>query len=114
MYIARRKQSGVSASMPTTSVRPKTSLATAVSAKSPQRRFTGSGALQVALPMGGIGAGCICLNGYGGLQDFSIRNKPALTATPDGHTNSDAAFALLHVKGKTPRTRMLEGPMPVE
>ncbi|HYF51112.1 MAG TPA: GH116 family glycosyl hydrolase [Planctomycetota bacterium] len=86
----------------------------AITSKSSQRRFSGSGALQVALPMGGIGAGCICLNGHGGLQDFSIRNKPALTATADGHTNGDAAFGILHVKGKRPQTRLLEGPMPAE
>ena len=35
-----------------------------------QRTFTGINATQVAMPVGGIGAGCICFNGYGGLQDF--------------------------------------------
>lgn len=66
------------------------------------------------MPMGGIGAGCICLNGYGGLQDYSIRNHPATSAMPDGHDVTDSAFALLHIKDKEPITRMLEGPMPVE
>ena len=44
----------------------------------PQRTFSGERATQVAMPIGGIGAGCICLNGYGGLQDFpSVRGlKP--------------------------------------
>ena len=45
-----------------------------------RRWLTGTRALQVALPLGGIGAGCVCLNGFGGLQDFSIRHKPSLTA----------------------------------
>lgn len=64
--------------------------------------------------MGGIGAGSICLNGYGGLQDFSIRNKPALTAMQDGHGFTDSAFALLHVHGEAPVTRLVEGPLPPE
>jgi len=78
------------------------------------RVFEGPNLLQVAMPMGGIGAGCICLNGYGGLQDFSIRNHPATSAMPDGHHGTDAAFATLHIKGEKPITRLLEGPLPVE
>ena len=50
----------------------------------PQRAFQGDRTTQVAMPIGGIGAGCICLNGYGGLQDFSIWNRPATTALPEG------------------------------
>src|SRR5258708_32007732 len=50
----------------------------------PQRTFTGDKATQIAMPLGGIGAGCICLNGYGGLQDFSISNHPSTTALPEG------------------------------
>jgi len=66
------------------------------------------------MPLGGIGAGCICFNAYGGLQDFSIRNRPAVSAMPDGHGTMDAAFATLHVKGRRPVTRLLEGPFPLE
>ena len=80
----------------------------------PQKTFTSENNLQIALPIGGIGAGMIGLNGYGGLQDFAIRNQPATSATPDGHGTSDAAFATLHIKGKTPITKLVEGPMPVE
>jgi uncharacterized protein (DUF608 family) len=76
------------------------------------REFTPPNLLQIAMPMGGIGAGCICLNGYGGLQDFSIRHKPATTAMPDGHSDSEASFALVHVKGERPVTKLLEGPFP--
>src|SRR5712692_1510839 len=76
-----------------------------------QRTFD-SGALQVALPIGGIGAGNVCLNASGGLQDFAIRNRPATTAFPDGHAPTESAFALLHVKGASPATRLVEGPFP--
>jgi len=64
--------------------------------------------------MGGIGAGCICLNGYGGLQDFPIRNRPQFTATQDGHGTTEAAFALLRVNGAKAVTRLVEGPFPPE
>src|ERR1044071_5650771 len=77
----------------------------------PQREFGGDKSTQVAMPIGGIGAGCICLNGYGGLQDFSIRNDPALTAAPGAGGYRDAAFAVLHVREKN-ITRLVEGPFP--
>ncbi len=64
--------------------------------------------------MGGIGAGCISLNGQGGLQDYSIRNRPALSCKADGHPFTDAAFAVLHLPGKKPVTRLVEGPLAVE
>ncbi len=32
--------------------------------------FANANLLQIAMPMGGLGAGCICLNGQGGLQAF--------------------------------------------
>jgi len=77
-------------------------------------RILGAGhQLQVAFPLGGIGAGCICFNGYGGLQDFAVRNRPATTALPDGHSHfGEAAFALLHVRGPNSATRLVEGPLP--
>lgn len=78
------------------------------------RAFAAPHLLQIAMPMGGLGAGCVCLNGHGGVQDFSLQNRPATTALPDGHGVQDAAFALLHVKGASPVTRLLEGPLPPE
>jgi uncharacterized protein (DUF608 family) len=78
------------------------------------RIFTGPDLLQIAMPMGGIGAGCICLTGEGSLQDFSLRNRPATSAGPDGHGFTPAAFGLLHIRGESPLTRLIEGPMPVE
>ncbi len=82
-------------------------------ATGPQRTFSGDRATQVAMPVGGIGAGCICVNGYGGVQDFSIWNHPSTTALPEGYASSQAAFAILHVKGTTPVTKLIEGPFPV-
>lgn len=79
----------------------------------PQRTFSGDKTTQVAMPLGGIGAGCICLNGYGGLQDFSIANHPATTASPEAYASTRAAFAILHIKKPSPITKLLEGPFPV-
>jgi uncharacterized protein (DUF608 family) len=78
-----------------------------------QRVFRGRNLLQISLPMGGIGAGSICLNGQGGLQDYSIRNTPSISAMNDGHHPQDCAFATLYVPSKN-IARLVEGPMPVE
>ena len=76
-------------------------------------RYTRDQLLQIALPMGGIGAGSISLNGHGGLQDFSIRNQPSIGPTPDRFGNGrDAGFGILHIKGKHPVTKLVEGPLP--
>ncbi|MGA3264315.1 MAG: GH116 family glycosyl hydrolase [Terracidiphilus sp.] len=79
-----------------------------------QRTFSGDKATQVAMPLGGIGAGSICLNGYGGLQDFSIRERPETSALPEGFTanSPEAAFAVLHIKGSPSVTKLVEGPFP--
>jgi uncharacterized protein (DUF608 family) len=81
--------------------------------KSSQRTFRSPNLLQIAMPLGGIGAGCICLNGYGGLQDFSIHHAPATSAEPDRHQPLDAGFALLHLPAEQ-ETRLVEGPFPSE
>jgi uncharacterized protein (DUF608 family) len=80
----------------------------------PWRSFKQNSLTQVAMPMGGIGAGCVSLNGFGGLQDFSIRNHPQLSSAPDGHHFTDAAFGILHLPGAKPVTRLLEGPLPLD
>jgi len=81
---------------------------------SEQRTFSGDVATQVAMPLGGIGAGSICLNGYGGLQDFSIHERPETTSLPEGFScnSPEAAFAILHVKGSSSVTKLVEGPFP--
>jgi uncharacterized protein (DUF608 family) len=82
----------------------------------PQRTFTGERTTQIALPIGGLGAGCVCMNGYGGLQDFSIRTRPETSALPEGFTadSPEAAFAVLHIKAGTQGgvTKLVEGPFP--
>ena len=78
-----------------------------------QRMFTRDTATQVAMPVGGIGAGCICFNGYGGLQDFSIWNHPTTTALPEGFAPSRGGFAIVHVKKPSSVTKLVEGPFPV-
>lgn len=80
----------------------------------PQRSFASDRATQVAMPIGGIGAGSVCMNGYGGLQDFSIRTRPETSALPEGFTanSAEAAFAVLHVKGERAVTKLVEGPFP--
>jgi uncharacterized protein (DUF608 family) len=79
----------------------------------PPFHYRGKNLLQIALPLGGIGAGSICLNGHGGLQDFSLRHQPHFTALPDGHCSADAAFALLRLP-ETNITKLVEGPLEPE
>src|SRR5262249_55885906 len=61
----------------------------------------------IAFPMGGIGAGMICLEGTGALSKFSLRNHPELGSEPK-------AFAAVSIKtaGSTRIARVLEGPVP--
>ena len=83
-------------------------------ATGPQRTFAADRITQVAMPIGGMGAGSVCLNGYGGLQDFSIRTRPETSGLPVGFTSNspEAGFAILHLKGASPVTRLVEGPFP--
>jgi uncharacterized protein (DUF608 family) len=83
----------------------------ALYARQKQRRFDGKDAIQVAMPIGGIGAGCVCLNAQGGLQDFSIRNTPDTTALADAHHPTDSAFAAVYFP-ELGVARMVQGPMP--
>jgi len=59
----------------------------------------------VAFPLGGIGAGMICLEGTGALSHVSVRNRPAVF-------NEPLMFSALHVKGQPNAARLLEGPVP--
>jgi uncharacterized protein (DUF608 family) len=60
---------------------------------------------QVAFPLGGIGAGMLCLEGTGALSHVSLRNHPDVF-------NEPCVFAAISVKGKRPGARVLEGPVP--
>ena len=60
---------------------------------------------RVAFPMGGIGAGMICMEGTGALSHVSIKNRPDIFHEP-------AIFAAIVVKGKLNGAKILEGPVP--
>ncbi len=67
--------------------------------------YSGQYLNRVAFPLGGMGAGMICIEGTGALSHFSIRNKPEVF-------NEPCVFAALSVKGKNGFARVLEGPVP--
>lgn len=60
---------------------------------------------QIAYPLGGLGAGMICLKGNGSLGSFSLRNKPQLKNNPN-------LFSAIHIKGVDQGTRVLESLVP--
>lgn len=60
---------------------------------------------RVAFPMGGIGAGMLCLEGSGALSHVSLRGKPEVF-------NEPLMYAALCVKGAPNVARVLEGPVP--
>ncbi|NSW90392.1 MAG: hypothetical protein HPY74_06905 [Firmicutes bacterium] len=60
----------------------------------------------VAYPMGGMGAGMICLEGTGTLSHFSLRNKPDIHNEPN-------VFSAICIKGEKNIARVLEGPVPM-
>ncbi len=60
---------------------------------------------QVAFPLGGIGAGMVCLEGTGALSHVSLRNHPEVFHEP-------CVFAAISIQGKRSPARVLEGPVP--
>ncbi len=60
---------------------------------------------QVAFPLGGIGAGMLCLEGTGALSHVSLRNHPDVF-------NEPCVFAAISVKSQRTGARVLEGPVP--
>lgn len=67
--------------------------------------YEGEHLSHIAFPMGGIGAGMICLEGTGSLTKFSLRHVPDLV-------NEPAVFAALGINGREEAARVLEGPVP--
>jgi uncharacterized protein (DUF608 family) len=59
----------------------------------------------VAFPLGGIGAGMVCLEGTGALSHVSLRGQPDVFHEP-------MMFAALCVAGREKTARVLEGPVP--
>ncbi len=67
--------------------------------------FRGPFLSRVAFPLGGIGAGMICLEGTGALSHVSVRNAPDIF-------NEPVLFGALHLAGRGPWGRIIEGPVP--
>ncbi|MBN1249303.1 MAG: hypothetical protein JXC32_16710, partial [Anaerolineae bacterium] len=67
--------------------------------------YTGKLLEHLAFPMGGIGAGMICLEGAGALSHVSVRGEPNVH-------NEPLMFAALAIKGRPTLARVLEGPVP--
>lgn len=90
-----------------TRAEPATTAKSAGEKKSPAYLETLSGERlnRVAFPMGGMGAGMICLEGTGALSHVSLRNRPEVF-------NEPLTFAALCVKGERKLARVLEGPVP--
>jgi len=60
---------------------------------------------RVAFPMGGIGAGMICLQGTGNLSAVSLRHHPQLY-------NEPMAYSAVAIRSPKPIAKVLEGPVP--
>jgi uncharacterized protein (DUF608 family) len=83
---------------------------TAPMAKTQSRAYNGAYSdafnARVAWPIGGIGAGMICLEGRGAISHVSVRNKVEFF-------NEPCAFGAISIKGEDGNSaRILEGPVP--
>jgi uncharacterized protein (DUF608 family) len=67
--------------------------------------YTGDYLSRIAFPLGGIGAGMICLEGSGDLNHMSFRNRMEFFFAP-------GIFSAICIKGKENITRVLQGPVP--
>lgn len=67
--------------------------------------YQGKNLERIAFPMGGIGAGMICLEGTGAISHVSVRNSADVF-------NSPLLFAAISVKGIENGAKVLEGPVP--
>ena len=72
-------------------------------------KYHGENLNRLAFPLGGIGAGMICLEGTGAISHVSLRHKPDLLNEPQ-------AFSAICIKGAGKNSeniaRVLEGPVP--
>jgi len=60
---------------------------------------------RIAFPVGGIGAGMICIEGTGAFSHVSVRNTVEVY-------NEPLMFAAISIKGMENGTKLLEGPVP--
>ena len=68
-------------------------------------KYTGEYLNKVAFPIGGIGAGMLCLEGSGAWSHLSVKNRPDVY-------NEPLVFAAIHIKGIKNATKVLQGPVP--
>lgn len=76
-----------------------------MSARAFNHSYRGAHLAHISFPLGGIGAGMLCLEGTGALGSISVRNKPALLFSP-------VIFAALYLRGRRAQAKVLEGPVP--
>ncbi|HUJ42696.1 MAG TPA: GH116 family glycosyl hydrolase [Opitutaceae bacterium] len=74
-------------------------------ARSPRDAYAGPTLSRVAFPLGGIGAGMICIEGTGSLSHLSLHHRPEVFNEPH------EVFSALWVK-QIGAARVLEGPVP--
>ena len=67
--------------------------------------YAGDRLNRIAFPLGGLGAGMVCLEGTGAFSHVSLRHQPDVF-------NSRSMFAALGVKGHPELARVLEAPVP--
>ncbi len=77
---------------------------------SPEKReyngpYSGPFLNYTAFPLGGTGAGMICLEGTGAFSHVSLRHRPGIFEEP-------SVFAALSLRGSGETARVLEGPVP--
>ena len=92
---------------------PQTEVETALRQTAPARApgpafgvpYAGDRLNRIAFPLGGLGAGMVCLEGTGAFSHVSLRHQPDVF-------NSPLMFAALGVKGHPELARVLEGPVP--
>ncbi|MGI6128016.1 MAG: GH116 family glycosyl-hydrolase, partial [Planifilum sp.] len=70
------------------------------------KTFTGRKLDHVAFPMGGIGAGMLCIEGTGAFGSVSVRHAPNIFNEPN-------MFAAVSIKGPHKTARVLEGQVPM-
>ena len=81
------------------------SLRTSDAASGYHGEYSGERLSRVAFPLGGMGAGMICLEGTGAFSHFSLRHRPEVYHEP-------CTFAAISVEQPRKVARVLEGPVP--
>ena len=69
------------------------------------KKYHGEQLNNISFPMGGMGAGTICLTGWGSLHSVAIRHHPDKFFSP-------SMFSAVTVLGSKPVSKLLEAPVP--